>query len=249
VTASSSFPGAFNGLSLHNYGGTCDNEAPAWVDAAIEKNDPLDSSYQNARRELAYRDSETKKYVHLYDGGVSDNLGLRSPYNAIVQLGREKKLEEYGLGNTKKVVFIIVNAQISKSKDNVILSHLPNTPRTGRSLSAAMTTIMNSGNFDTLYLFKEHLMQAKERGTATKVYPIHLAFENLEDPEEKQFFENVSTALALDEETVEKLIEVGGRLLYKNKEFQRLVKDLGGTIPDRQTMTGKTDSELLEITR
>jgi hypothetical protein len=66
------------------------------------------------------------------------------------------------------------------------------------------------------------------------VYAIHLAFENLEDPEEREFYQNVSTALALPEETVDKLIEVGGRLLYKNKEFQRLVKDLGGTILDRQ---------------
>ena len=70
-----------------------------------------------------------------------------------------------------------------------------------------MTTIMNSGNFDTLYLFKEHLMQAKERNANVEVYPIHLAFENLEDPEEQQFFQNVSTALALPEETVDKLIE------------------------------------------
>ena len=81
------------------------------------------------------------------------------------------------------------------------------------------------------------------------MYAIHLAFENLEDPAERLFFENVSTALALDEETVEKLIEVGGRLLYKNKEFQRLVKDLSGTIRDKKVMASKTDSELLEIMR
>jgi NTE family protein len=249
VTASSSFPGAFNGVSLHNYGGNCGNEPEPWVHAAIEKNDPLDSSYQLARRELAYRDSEKKKYVHLYDGGVSDNLGLRSPFTAILQLGKQKKLGELGLGDTKKVIFIIVNAQISKSKDNVILSHLPNTPRTGRSLGSAMTTIMNSGNFDTLFMFKEYLTRAKEKGTTADVYAIHLAFENLEDPEERRFFENVSTALALPEETVDKLIDVAGRLLYKNKEFQRLVMDLGGTMPDRQIMTGKTDSELLAITR
>jgi hypothetical protein len=114
-----------------------------------------------------------------------------------------------------------------------------------------MTTIMNSGNFDTLYVFKEYLMKAQEKATVAEVYAIHLAFENLEDPEEQHFFQNVSTALALPEETVDKLIEVGGRLLYKNKEFQRLVKDLGGTIPDRQaasqSMKGKTDSELLEM--
>jgi NTE family protein len=234
VTASSSFPGAFNGVSLHNYGGTCGIDADPWVYEAIAKNDPLDNSYQLARRELAYRNSEEKKYVHLYDGGVSDNLGLRSPFTALLQLGRQKKFEDLGLGKTKKVIFIIVNAQISKSKDNIILSHLPNTPRTGRSLGAAMTTIMNSGNFDTLFMFKEYLMRAKEKGTTADVYAIHLAFENLEDPEEREFYQNVSTALALPEETVDKLIEVGGRLLYKNKEFQRLVKDLGGTILDRQ---------------
>jgi NTE family protein len=246
VTASSSFPGAFNGVSLHNYGGTCGIDTKPWVNAAIATNDPLDNSYQLAKRELAYRDSEKKKYVHLYDGGVSDNLGLRSPFTAILQIEREKRFEELGLANTKKVVFIIVNAQISKSKDNVILSHLPNTPRTGRSLGAAMTTIMNSGNFDTLFMFKEYLLRAQEQGTTTEVYPIHIAFENLEDPAERKFFENVSTALALPEETVDKLIEVGGRLLYKNKEFQRLVKDLGGTIGNKQKVKGMTDSELLE---
>jgi len=249
VTASSSFPGAFNGLSLYNYGGTCGNKSPAWVHDAFAKNDPLDISYQLAKRDLAYRDSETKKYVHLYDGGVSDNLGLRSPFQSLVQLGKTKEFEKLGLGNTKRVVFVIVNAQISKSQDNVFLSHLPNTPRTGRSLGAAMTTIMNSGNFDTLFIFKEYLKRAQEKGSLTEIYPIHLAFENLEDPEERQFFENVSTALALPEETVDKLIEVSGRLLYKNKEFQRLVKDMGGTIRDKKTMTGKTDSELLEIMR
>jgi NTE family protein len=249
VTASSSFPGAFSGLSLHNYGGTCGNEVPAWVNEAYAENDPLDISYQIARRELAYRDSERKKYVHLYDGGVSDNLGLMSPFTSLVLLDKFNELEEIGLGNTKKLVFIIVNAQINKSKDSLILSHLPNTPRTGRTLSAAMTTIMNSGNFYTLYVFKDFLLNMQKQGSTTEVYPVHLAFESLKDPDERHFFENVSTALALPEETVDKLIEVGGRLLYKNKEFQRLVKDLGGTIRDKKAMTGKTDSELLEIMR
>ena len=144
------------------------------------------------------------------------------------------QLEDIGLGNTKKVVFVIVNAQVNKSSDSRILSHLPDTPRTGRTLSAAMTTIMNSGNFYELYVFKDFMQNIQKQGSTTEVYTVHLAFDNLEDPEEKLFFQNVSTALALDEEIVEKLIEVGGRLLYKNKEFQRLGNDLGGTVPDRQ---------------
>jgi hypothetical protein len=172
--------------------------------------------------------------VHLYDGGVSDNLGLMSPFTSLVLMDKLNQFEEIGLDNTKKVVFVIVNAQINKSRDSLLLSHLPDTPRTGRTLSAAMTTIMNSGNFYALYVFRDFLLQMQKEDTATEVYLIHLAFDNLEDLDEKLFFQNVSTALALDEETVEKLIEVGGRLLYKNEEFQRLVKNLDGTIPERE---------------
>jgi len=165
---------------------------------------------------------------------VNDNLGLMSPFTSLVLMDKLNQLEEIGLGNTKKVVFIIVNAQINKSADSRLLSRLPDTPRTGRTLSAAMTTIMNSGNFYALYVFRDFLLQMQKEDTTTEVYPIHLTFDNLEDPEEKLFFQNVSTALALDEEIVEKLIEMGGRLLYKNKEFQRLVKDLDGTLPERE---------------
>jgi NTE family protein len=243
VTASSSFPGAFSGLSLHNYGGSCGSTSPSWVNEAYAKKDPLDISYQLAQKDIAYRDSEKKKYVHLYDGGVNDNLGLMSPFTSLVIMDKLNQLEEIGLGNTKKVVFVIVNAQVNKSSDSRILSHLPDTPRTGRMLSAAITTIMNSGNFYELYVFKDFMQNIQKQGSTTEVYTVHLAFDNLEDPEEKLFFQNVSTALALDEEIVEKLIEVGGRLLYKNKEFQRLVNDLGGTVPDRQADNERKDRQ------
>ena len=70
--------------------------------------------------------------------------------------------------------------------------------------------------------------------TSADFYTIHLDFDSLEDQEEQIFFENVATALQLPEETVNKLIEVGGRLLYTNKEFQRLINDMGGVIPAKQ---------------
>ncbi len=234
VTASSSLPGAFNGLSLYNYGGTCGNEPSGWVHEAIKKNDPLDQAYWLAKRDLAYRDSERKKYVHLFDGGVSDNLGLRSPFSTLVQLVKTKENLKIGLSNTKQVVFIIVNAQVAENKKNDILSNLLDTPGTSESLGYAIGTIMNSANFDSIHLLKEFLKAEGNELTSTDVYTIHLSFESLEDPEEKFFFTNVSTALQLPEETVNKLVEVGGRLLYKNKEFQRLVNDMGGVIPAKQ---------------
>jgi NTE family protein len=232
VTASSSLPGAFNGLSLYNYGGTCGNEPSAWVHEAIEKHDSLDQAYWLAKRDLAYRNSEQKKYVHLFDGGVSDNLGLRSPFSTLVQLVKTKQKEKVGLGNTKRVVFVIVNSQVAENKRNNILSNVFDTPGTRESIGYAIGTIMNSANFDTIHLLKEFMKAEANELTSADFHTIHLSFDSLEDPDEVLFFENVATALQLPEETVDKLIEVGGRLLYKNKNFQRLVNDMGGTIPD-----------------
>ena len=172
--------------------------------------------------------------MHLFDGGVSDNLGLRSPFSTLVQLAKSKQKEKVGLDNTKRVAFVIVNSQVTENKKNKILSNIFDTPGTRESIGYAIGTIMNSANFDTIHLLKEFMKAEGNELTSADVYTIHLSFDSLEDPDEQLFFENVSTALQLPEETVNKLVEVGGRLLYKNKEFQRLVNDMGGVIPAKQ---------------
>jgi NTE family protein len=60
---------------------------------------------------------------------------------------------------------------------------------------------------------------------------IEVAFENLPDQEERAFFENVATSFDLDDETVDRLIEVAGRLLRETPEYQQLLADIGGEVP------------------
>jgi len=179
-------------------------------------------------------------FVHLFDGGVSDNLGLRGPVSALAQLP-ERRIDpqEIGLSNTKRVVFIIVNAQTNKSKDKKFLNVIPAPPSTGRSLGAAMATIMNNSSFDTLYIFQKYLedkllQKDISGGEVSKIeYDIiHITFASIADEEEREFFENLPTSLQLPPETVDRLRAKAGELLYQSEEFQELLAELGGSISE-----------------
>jgi len=239
VAASSSFPGAFSGISVKNYGGQCGYQSKPWIHEAVKKNDPLDVKYRFAIRELNYTYSEEKQFVHLFDGGVSDNLGLRGPVNALAQL-HERRIDpqKIGLANTKRVVFIIVNAQTNKSKDKKYLNVIPAPPSTGRSLGAAMATIMNSSSFDTLLMFQRYLEEALQKDMAgediSKVsyHVIHITFASIADEEEREFFENLPTSLQLEPETVDRVIKKAGVLLYQSEPFQKLIADMDGRISE-----------------
>ncbi|NOQ66953.1 MAG: hypothetical protein GQ556_07040, partial [Desulfobacterales bacterium] len=234
VAASSAFPGAFSGISLTNYAGQCGYQSEPWVYEAIQERKSMDPLNLYAKRELLYTNSEDKNYVHLYDGGVSDNLGLEGPLIDLAQfIERGVDLKELGLENTRRVVFIIVNAQTNKNMDKKYLNVIPAPPSTSRSLSATVATLMNSSNFDTIYMFQKYLEErllkkqmAGEDISNIGYNIIHITFEEIADDDEREFFENLPTSLQLPPETVDRVREKAGELLYQSEEFRRLIKDL-----------------------
>ena len=61
---------------------------------------------------MIYLDSEKTQYIHLVDGGVADNLGMRAVLDRVHAYGdfwtmlKRSKQEE-----VRKVVFLVVNAE------------------------------------------------------------------------------------------------------------------------------------------
>ena len=49
---------------------------------------------------------------------------------------------------------------------------------------------------------------------------------------EQETFLNFPTSFDLSAEQVDRLREVAGRLLFSSPDFHRLVRDLGGTLPE-----------------
>ena len=80
VGASSAIPILFQPVLLHNYSGTCGFERPPWLQRALKKSRTLSvRRWRGARIMDSYLDGEQRPYVHLIDGGISDNLALRDP--------------------------------------------------------------------------------------------------------------------------------------------------------------------------
>lgn len=81
--ASSAVPGLLTPLTLKNYAGSCGFVMPPLIQ------EPSQSYRVRAMRETlsSVMDSEKKKYFHLIDGGVADNLGLRAIEESIESAG------------------------------------------------------------------------------------------------------------------------------------------------------------------
>jgi NTE family protein len=80
VAASNGFPGLLSPITLTNHAAACDGRKPGWLRRVTEAQrlDPRSRIGNEARDAGRYLDNDRTRYVHLVDGGVSDNLALRA---------------------------------------------------------------------------------------------------------------------------------------------------------------------------
>ncbi len=77
AAASSAVPLVMSPVTINNYGGTCNYRLPAWAGQLARAPDAPKSPTridQRVKEVEAYGDSPRAPYIHLVDGGVSDNL-------------------------------------------------------------------------------------------------------------------------------------------------------------------------------
>ena len=222
VTASSAVPGIFPPLLLENHAGTCDCPEPLWIAEALVNPSKSRRRYHAAREASTYLDREEQPYIFLLDGGVADNIGARRLMAEVTNAGgvsdftetKDIRLPEY-------VMYIVVNAQVSGNNEWQMNPVLP-------SIRSVLSSISGTGiyryNFETIQLLRDSVTQwsreAEERGETVKPYVVEVAFNNLEDPKERKFFNDVKTTMNLDDESIGRLIEVGGRLLRESPDFK-----------------------------
>ena len=234
VTASSAVPAAFSPIVLHNYAGSCGFEKPAWLESALADPKGNPRRFRAATILSEYLDAKARPYVHLLDGGISDNIGLRIPLQNILLSGglraRAKKLGDH----FSHIAVIVVNAEVHPKPEFGLAASAPGPRDILRSVSG--THIYNY-NFDTIELMRQSLAQwAKTLPPAPDGSPVGtslivLEFDALADPAERDFFNAVPTTLSLPDATVDRLIAVGRKLLRESAEYQSLVERLKP--PDR----------------
>ena len=122
------------------------------------------------------------------------------------------------------VLYIVVNAQAVGEHGWV---QREGAPTLGDLLGAVTSVGMYRYNFETIELLREAAAnwsrQAAKRGHRLDTHVSEVAFDDLGDAEERDYFNNVATSFDLDDETIDRLIEVGGRLLRESPDFQQFL--------------------------
>lgn len=227
VAASSAVPVLFTPVTLENYSG-CENLSEPYLLAAREKGIKNQELEFTALSLGSYSDKDQKKYVHLADGGITDNLGLRTIIDMIEISGGARPLME-GLELTpgKRSVIISVDAS---TKPVRLAGENKRPPSFGKVLSAASGTQMHHYNVTSRALARAKQIEwAKSISTPEqpiKTYFIQLNIDGLKDEKLRKRLNEVSTSFNLDDKDIDDLILAGQELLNDHPEYIKRLRDL-----------------------
>jgi NTE family protein len=245
AAASSAVPMLLSPITIRNYSGTCGFKPPEGFEEMFERSS---ISERQSERQLFLAnniapllDSQKKPYIHLVDGGVADNLGLRAVLDRIIARGSVWELIK-GTPREKvnKVVFVVVNAE---TQPDTKWDRHEGMPGIGAMMSAYSSIGIERYNQETIAFLKESVKswadevrtQRCKGGTVStapgscgdiQFYVVDVRFDELKDETERMYFKRLPTAFKLTPEQVDKLREVAHRLLVNSEEFQRLLGDL-----------------------
>ena len=258
AAASSAVPVVLSPITINNYGGTCHYAMPAWARLFTDPATAPRPAARTVRRlvELeSYGDSVHRPYLHLVDGGVSDNLGLRGMLDFIEGFEASHMLgQPTPLDKVRRMVIVVVNS-MSSPKTNWDESEDP--PNSLEILLKMSGVPIDRYSFETVELLRDittrwqTLRRIRDSAAFTRgkddslkevvnapdisLYAIDVSFAELTDQTEREYLNNLPTSFSLPDEAVDRLRAAGGSILLASPEFQRLLKDVGARIVTNPT--------------
>ena len=253
AAASSAVPVVLSSITINNYGGTCKTKFPDWVKLFTDTENPprpAARAIRSLKAIEAFGDSAHRPYIHLVDGGVSDNVGMRGVLDALEVL---EALQEVGiptrLDNARRIIVFVVNS-LSSPPINWDESEAP--PGTVDILLKAAGTPIDAFSYEAIELLKDTAARwrtlRKIRDSAAmktnkdpaiaealripdaEIYAINVSFPELKDKAELDYLNQQPTSFVLPPEAVDRLRAAAGTIIMASPEFQRLLKDVGARI-------------------
>ncbi|MHB1236840.1 MAG: patatin-like phospholipase family protein [Gallionella sp.] len=232
VAASSAVPIALSPLSLRNNAGTCDYREPEWVAAALTDRAASARRFYKASELRSYLDADKRPYIHLLDGGLSDNTGVRALLDRVPAEENSLRLAQaLGAPALRKVVLIMVSAE---TQPDLSLDRVESVPTIFQVIRNVKDIPINRYSFETTELFKTHFDAWARRGReqggdaqAIEFYLVEVTLEAIPDEQERQRFMRIPTSFYLPAEKVDALRQLAAGLLTDSPDYRRLLHDLG----------------------
>ncbi len=253
AAASSAVPVVLSPVTLNNYGGTCNAVTPAFLKPFLDTDNPprpAARAIRSLKAEQAFGDGVHRPYLHLVDGGVSDNVGMRAVLDALEVL---EALHEAGVpspfDSARRIIVFIVNS-VSSPATNWDESEAP--PGTVDILLKAAGTPIDAFSYEAVELLKDTAAQwqtmrrvrdspayaankdpavaAALRVPQAEIYAIDVSFSALKDKAEFAYLNQQPTSFVLPPEAVDRLRKAAGTIIRDSPEFKRLLRDVGARV-------------------
>ncbi len=199
----------------------------------------------------SYLNQTDRQYIHLLDGGLADNLGVRGFLDAVISRDSVwRTMQAYHLEKLRKVILIVVNASVGR---DFTVGTRENAPGSFKVVRSAMRVPINRYSFEMVELFRDHMEKWSEEirelrraelpeeeiqevsGAHTTSVPevdfhiIEVNFNALLDDSERRYFNSLPTNFNLPPGAVDRLREVAGRLLRQSPDWESLLQELHGS--------------------
>ena len=243
VAASSAFPILLSPISLENYPRASGYSPPWWYEGALESLHSSRYRYQ-AAKDLSYYFDKDHRYIHLMDGGLADNIGVRGIYHAFSRGFIRTRINDNMID---RLVVIVVNAATDPHEK---LSERESPPDLVEVATKTATISLDNYSIESITLMVESLRQrvrAQQDLTACQEIldqncpnpPDLPTFENMIDPyiielnfagaaeldgENPDYYLNLPTSFKLDQQQIERLVNIGPKLLRSSPQYRCLIE-------------------------
>lgn len=231
VAASSAVPLIFAPVTLNNNGGNCGYALPDPMRQALDghaQHTLQQHTQQEYLNHIQHYASSRQPYLHLLDGGLTDNLGLRHLLE-MNEIYASNTLKSRFVGpTTKRIIVITVNAQNQLSSD---IGQKAAVPGLRDTVNAVISIPIDQQSQGALRRFRT-LMDAinastyNANGEKIKAYFISLNLYDLPESALRHKLLNIPTTFNLPHEDIRLLKSAAPILLERSAEYQRLLQDL-----------------------
>ncbi|HEY1391968.1 MAG TPA: patatin-like phospholipase family protein [Methylibium sp.] len=235
AAASSSVPLLLSPITLRNYAGSCPQSAQV-VEAAMADHNLSARLLRTIAK--SYQNSSARPYLHLVDGGLVDNLGVRSLLDHTIARGSlRQSFEHLPPGSVHRVVLVSVNSERDLGDRLDDSGRVPSTVQVLDALvfgaGSRTTTETSAMVVDAARRLAEELVA--DRGSAgspfaadAQLHVISVSLRDVPDEALRQQLLQVPTAFTILPLQVRQLREAGRSALRASAEFQKLVQGLQG---------------------
>lgn len=231
VASSSAVPIALSPMTLKNHNGTCPRDLTKY--SPVAQNDYRVRLLRGSQR--SYLNAAERPYIHLVDGGLADNLGLRSMLDrSRAEGGLRDSVRNQSRTPIRKLVIVAVNAERDPAQRIDASNQVPSTLKVvdallfGYGARATQETLELLN--DTAQAWREELSQASARDdTFTPDAKVHVINVNLRDATEKSgrsTLLQIPTAFSISSDQVTHLITAGREILQESPAFKALLESL-----------------------